>query len=601
MLIHSHLKCRWPHALLACLLFWVGAAGAQTASPRMALLIGNSDYKGEWSALRNTTNDAQDLGQRLKELGWQTTVEKNRSLDQMLSDVGSFIERAQKAKAAQLLLYFSGHGMEWESGAYLIPVDLRSTRGLEVSHKALALQKLVTSLQAASGLKLVMLDACRTRPGSKDGSGGLPSPEAEKSLPNDVLVAYASEALQAAVDSGERNGVYASGLLKALSNVSKTGASFNDVMAETEEEVQRLSRSFGRQQNPKTYVSNSSAKRFAFASVDKPVALDSRIEQENQRLKAELDKLREQAAKPNAGKPALTDWDRYVGMVELPMGSYLRGSADEAERDNDEGPVKRVDIRYRLAMGRTEVTRKLFGEFVAERAYKTEAESSGGCRSRTGNEWKLDPARDWRKPGFEQTPEHPVVCVSWNDAQAFVQWLNQKAGLNPNDPHRYRLPSESEWEYAARGVTSPEQNRSGAQHWRYPWGNDAQHKEQCRYANGADQTQQKDGWTGSFAECEDGHVYTAPAGKLVANAFGLHDMLGNAWEWAQDCWRSDYDQHPVDGKPYEQASCATRSLRGGSWRNSVQDLRSAKRHDHTPSNAFGHVGFRLTRMLPSGS
>jgi formylglycine-generating enzyme required for sulfatase activity len=599
------LRYRWPYILLASLLCWVGAAGAQTAAPRMALLIGNSAYKGDWPVLKNTVNDARDLGQRLKELGWQTTVTENRTGDQMLSDVQDFIVRAQKAKAGQLLLYFSGHGAEWDKGAFLIPVDLPSDHGLAVSHKSMSLQKIVTSLQAAPGLKLVMLDACRTRPGSKDGSGGLPSPEAEKPLPNDVLVAYASEALQAAMDSGERNGVYASGLLKALSNVSKTGASFNDVMAETEEEVQRLSRSLlGRQQNPKTYVSSSSAKRFAFASVDRPVPLtDSRTEQENQRLKAELDKLREQAAKPNAVKSALTDWDRYVGMVELPMGSYLRGSQDEDERNTDEGPVKRVDIRYRLAMGRTEVTRKLFGEFVAERAYKTEAERSGGCRVKTGGEWKNNPDRDWRKPGFAQDPDHPVVCVSWNDAQAFVQWLNQKAGLSSNDPHRYRLPSESEWEYAARGVTSPEQNRNGAQHWRYPWGNDAQHKDQCRYANGADQTLMKDGWTDivSFAECEDGHVYTAPAGKLVANAFGLHDMLGNAWEWTQDCWRSDYDQYPVDGKPYEQASCASRSLRGGSWSGNARLLRSAYRNGHTPSFASFFVGFRLTRMLPSGS
>ena len=245
---------------------WVNQVMAQANAPRMALLIGNSTYGGEWPQLRNATNDAQDLGQKLAQLGWQTTVTTNRTLDNMMDDVQNFVERAQRAKAGQLLLYFSGHGLEWERGAFLIPVDLSTAEGQKVSYKAMSLQKIVSDLQRAPGLKLIMIDACRTRPGAKGQEGGLPNPEAKEPLPSDVLVAYASEAMQAASDgvvNGQRNGVYASGLLMALNQVSKTGAKFNDVMATAEDEVRKLSRG---QQNPKAYVSLSSASRFEFAA-----------------------------------------------------------------------------------------------------------------------------------------------------------------------------------------------------------------------------------------------------------------------------------------------------------------------------------------------
>lgn len=276
MLIHSLFMCRWPHALLACLLCWVCAAGAQTAAPRMALLIGNSAYKGNWPVLKNTVNDARDLGQRLKELGWQTTVTENRTGDQMLSDVQGFIERAQKAKAGQMLLYFSGHGLEWEKGAYLVPVDLRSDNGLEVAHKAMELQKLVTSLNGVPGLKLVILDACRTRPGIRGDAGGLPPPDAKGRVPDGVLVSYATESMQVAMDDiGQRNGVYASGLLKALEKVTQIGGSFTDVMTETEEQVRRLSREHGREQKPMNHVSLALGKQFVFANISRKVPLPS--------------------------------------------------------------------------------------------------------------------------------------------------------------------------------------------------------------------------------------------------------------------------------------------------------------------------------------
>lgn len=267
---------RWPHALLAVLLCVSFAAKAQTPTPRMALLIGNTDYKGVWPTLKNARYDAQDLGASLNKLGWQTQVETNRTLDEMLRDVDQFIERAQKAKAGQMLLYFSGHGLEWEKGAYLVPVDLRSANGLEVAHKAMELQKLVTRLNGVPGLKLVILDACRTRPGTKGEAGGLPPPDAKGRVPDGVLVSYATESMQVAIDDiGQRNGVYASGLLKALEKVPHIGGSFTDVMTETEEQVRRLSREHGREQKPMNHVSLALGKQFVFANINRNMPLPS--------------------------------------------------------------------------------------------------------------------------------------------------------------------------------------------------------------------------------------------------------------------------------------------------------------------------------------
>jgi formylglycine-generating enzyme required for sulfatase activity len=176
-----------------------------------------------------------------------------------------------------------------------------------------------------------------------------------------------------------------------------------------------------------------------------------------------------------------------------------------------------------------------------------------------------------------------VVCVSWNTARAFARWMTKRTG------QPYRLLSEAEWEYAARGGSQAA----------YSFGADA--KQLCRFANVGDlRTRQgypqwgKD-WVN--AECDDGHVYTAPVGSYQPNAFGLYDMHGNAWEWVQDC-QNDYKAEPRTAEAVESTNCANRLLRGGGWDGHPGLARSANRFHFEPSHRNSGAGFRLARMLP---
>jgi hypothetical protein len=182
----------------------------------------------------------------------------------------------------------------------------------------------------------------------------------------------------------------------------------------------------------------------------------------------------ERSAVPLPGQK-FKDCEACPELVLLPQGSFRMGAPDhEQDREVSEGPVHDVSIGYSAVMGRTEVTFGEFSLFAASSGYRTDAERGPGCASWVDGEWKKDKSRHWRNPGFAQTDAHPVTCISWNDAQAYVDWLNELASGK-----RFRLPSEAEWEYAAR---------AGEGSQRFPWSNDAGHSDLCADANGADQT-----------------------------------------------------------------------------------------------------------------
>ena len=245
-------------------------------------------------------------------------------------------------------------------------------------------------------------------------------------------------------------------------------------------------------------------------------------------------------------------------MVVAPAGSFRMGSPPSEEgRYEVEGPTRHVTISEPFAVGKYEVTLGEFASFVSATGYDME----GRCGLWLGGEWEFSPWADWRSPSFPQTDRGPVVCVNWRDAQAYVIWLSEKTGKG------YRLLSESEWEYAARGGTRT------ARHW----GEGA--SGQCDYANGADlmteshytewvavKCDDEDPGCGArrpgdptwpFADCDDGHIWTAPVGTFKANGFGLHDMLGNVEEWVADCWNYDYS---YAGAPSDGSVCRAIAL-----------------------------------------
>lgn len=268
-------------------------------------------------------------------------------------------------------------------------------------------------------------------------------------------------------------------------------------------------------------------------------------------------------------------------LVEVPASHFRMGSPlDELGRSSDESPQHPVTISYRLAAMETEVTRAQFAAFAED----THHETQGGCWVWNGTKVEQDPARDWRQPGFEQTDQDPVVCVSWEDAQAFARWLSKLTD------QAYRLPSEAEWEYMARAG-----HRDG-----YGFEGDSATL-LCDYANGGDHSirERVPDWKIPTAECNDKHPYTAPAKSYKPNSVGLFDMQGNVWEWVQDCWHPDYRDAPADGSAWLHG-CADerRIVRGGSWFDSPSFLRAASRN-RAPATVRGQlVGFRLVRALP---
>ncbi|MEM9740507.1 MAG: SUMF1/EgtB/PvdO family nonheme iron enzyme [Pseudomonadota bacterium] len=249
------------------------------------------------------------------------------------------------------------------------------------------------------------------------------------------------------------------------------------------------------------------------------------------------------------------DCDECPEMVVIPSGSFVIGSpSSEAGRQDDEGPLRTVQIGYELAVGKYEVTWAEWEACVAD----------GGC----DNAGPLGAGGDngWGRGS------RPVIRVSWEDAQAYVLWLSRKTG------ERYRLLSEAEWEYAARGVTTPT-----AAFTRFSWGD-------------GDPTCSRGARNGAvFIPCEGSE--TEPVGFSAANAFGLHDLHGNVWEWTQDCYQDSYSGAPTDGSARLVSGCSQRVLRGGSWVSNPIRLRSANRSRYLPSNRGVDVGFRVARTL----
>ena len=288
-----------------------------------------------------------------------------------------------------------------------------------------------------------------------------------------------------------------------------------------------------------------------------------------------------QVASGTAGN-AFKDCAECPEMVVIPAGRFVMGAApDEEERENlseqfrhRSQPQRSVNVK-RFATGKFEVTQ---GEY---RLFAVATPRSGdGCFVWNGTAFHKDAARDWRNPGYAQNAAHPVACVSWDDASAYVGWLSQKTGKN------YRLLTEAEWEYAAR---------AGTVTTRF-WGDDGDSA--CDYGNGADlaATRQVPAarlW--ASAHCDDRYAYTAPVGSYRVNAFGLHDMSGNVGEWTQDCWNGNYNGAPVDGSAWATGDCSMRVVRGGAWDDAPTGLRSAYRVGSPTTIRLYSRGFRVAR------
>jgi formylglycine-generating enzyme required for sulfatase activity len=230
-----------------------------------------------------------------------------------------------------------------------------------------------------------------------------------------------------------------------------------------------------------------------------------------------------------------------------------------------------------IAVGRYEVTRDQYAAFVRSTGYK----AGSRCYTFEQNKPQERDQRSFLNPGFVQDGNHPAVCVSWTDAKAYVQWLSQTTGKT------YRLLSEAEFEYIARAGSNA----------RFGFGDDP--ASLCKFVNGADRAAKATGLPAdaAYLNCSDGFPFTAPVGSLEANAFGLYDVIGNVWEWTEDCFYGDYATASLDSAARVDSACTSRAVRGGDWFSAEASLRPAVRAKANVEARHDDIGFRVARTL----
>jgi formylglycine-generating enzyme required for sulfatase activity len=582
---------------------------AQAAEKRIALVIGNGAYLHA-DRLGNPVNDARSVRDMLKSpaLGFEVVFGEDLDYGGLRRAIGQFAGLAGDADVA--IMFFAGHGATFGDTPYVVPVDAKFESLAQVPYELIAVETLIGELRRAKGVRIAILDACRDNAAERrlklargEGTRGL----APMKNPDGLILAYATQYLSTAADgSGSGHSPFTEALLH---NIATPGLDVKDVFFNVGRDV--LAATGGRQR-PEISVSvfehyalvppaagtGGTAPPGAGAAVSEAAAVWKDIQ--NTASVAVLDDFlrhygdvpvygslartkREELARlaapppvmPPAGAVALTaEQERGLKpkdsfkecaacpeMVVVPAGAFTMGSPENEEsRHDDEDPQHVVTIGKAFAVGKLHVTVDQFAVFARETRYAPQ-----GC--------------DWRNPGFKQERSHPVVCVGWKDAKAYAAWLAKKTGKP------YRLLSEAEWEYAARGRTSP-----GA-HPRFWFGDDQ--RDQCRYGNGYDVAGGPNG-----ASCNDGYEFTSPAGKFLPNAFGLYDMAGNAQQWTEDCYHESYDGAPADGSAWTSGNCNQgHVVRGSDWGGRPWYLRAALRDHLWHNGGTFTTGFRLARTL----
>ena len=610
------------------LAIWSGAASAETTEPRVALVIGNSDYEGAIGALANPANDARLMSATLRKLGFEVIELEDADQKKMQHAIIEFGEALAKAGSeATGLFYYAGHGLQVNGENYLIPVNAEITNEREVEVESVASNLVLKQMDfAGNAVNIVILDACRNNPLTRGFRSQVSGLAEQRIKPRGSFIAYSTAPGDVAADGNAENSPYTRAVAEAI---QKPGVALEEVFRDVRSRVMAVTN-----QKQVPWDSSSLTAPFYFippaetaAVAEAPAGGEATAVElaywnsiagstnpamfQNYLKKypngafadiaaAKLEELgkaggAEKARSPEApvstempaapNEPAMRagqtfrDCKDCPEMVVVPAGSFIMGAqSGETGSYQNESPQHQVTIGKAFAVGRFEVTNNEFADFVEQSGY----DAGNACYIDTVN---AATGVNYLNPGFASYrpgDRDPVVCVSWEDAQAYVAWLSQKTGK------RYRLLAEAEWEYAARaGSTST-----------YPWGVDPNRA--CTFANLADETAKRAPWWQQNyvgVACDDRTVYTAPVGRYQPNAFGLFDMIGNVNEWVADCYMDGYAAAPKDGSAFEMAGCQQRSVRGGGWGANPYFARAAAR-SYAPSTARVNVdGFRVAREL----
>lgn len=531
-------------ALIVLLIGW--SATAQ-ATARIALVIGNGGYQS--APLANPVNDAEAVAAALSDTGFDVDRVIDADRQDMRRAIRNFAERVKTSgRNTAAVFYYAGHGVQAGGRNYLIPIaaDLQSAADLE--YEAIDAQWALDLLgETRAGVSIVILDACRNNPFrsvARSGTRGL----AQMDAPRGSILAYSTAPGAVASDGGGRNSPYSGALAAAMRS---PGLSVEEMFKQVRRQVLVET-----EQRQIPWESSSLVGDFYFGGAPAPGAAPPPV-----------------MAGPTPGV-AFKDCPECPEMMPLAGGRFPMGAPPgEAKSQDAERPVTEVNVKP-FAIGVTEVTRGQFARFVDETGHGPD----DGCWH-LFVVWVWDGARSWRQPGYPQTDAHPVACISWPVAVAYAEWLSERTG------ERYRLPSEAEWEFAARG-------RSGGA----PWGGDQ--TAACAYANVYDKTAVDS--FGAWAEtldCRDSAAATAPAKTYQPNDFGLFDQFGNINEWTADCWNGSHLGRSSTGAARLDGDCGSRVWKGGQFASAAPAFRPAARDSGIAIHPNIYGGFRVARDL----
>lgn len=543
----------------------VAMTQAARAEPRVALIIGNGDYGAELGRLPNPAADAELMAKTLASVGFSVVTLKDADLKAMKRAISDFGQRLVAAgPEATGLFYYAGHGVQIGGVNYLLPLEAAIASEADAEMEAVNADWVLKQMEfAGNRVNIVVLDACRNNPlarGLRSVTQGL----ARMDAPTGSFIAYATAPGDVARDGSGGNSPYSRALAEAIAGPKvPIEEMFRNVrvavMAATDA-----------QQVP--WDSSSLTGAFYFRGENEQVAA---LPEPTQPAEPESSARGRDKIVPQPGE-IFRDCPDCPEMVAIPAGDFTMGSpGDDEVRHDDEGPPHHVTIPAPFALATREVTRDQFAAFV-----KATARPVKDCWFADGGDGRMAPEGDYLDAGFAQTGDHPATCVSWEDAVAYAAWLSDLTGID------YGLPTEAEWEYAARAgkITT------------WPWGQDNPNGG-CSFANGLDVTGDKENPGNGASACEDGFAFTAPVGSFAPNRFKLHDMLGNVWEWVIDCYEPSYEGAPNDGSARVTETCENRVARGGSWLENPWDMRLARRYAVSADGRENIIGFRLARDL----
>ncbi len=558
-----------------------------TAQDKYAVVVGVETYDtGTFDALDYANEDAHELGDSLTSLGFTTKVMTSDASSSTLQPSTPLkIATIMKTVANScgpgdtLVISLSGHGVQFGDEP-LLPSGIRETyfcpQDATLSDKSslLKISSVVDLInRSAASRKLLLVDSCRENVLSDQGKrksarrielGSVH--ESRQSVPSGMAVLFSCSSKQFSWEHDE------------LGHSVFTNYVINYLGGNAEE---RFYESGNVDLDGLVYYVRKRTNDYVFGKNLSP--------------DGQLPILRGDSANWSFGRIELSQPQEFANTIGMefkliPAGEFMMGneaSVDElltsfpgSERSWFEDAEKRhrVQITKPFYLAKHEVTMGQFRRFVNDQNYRTEAESDGkggyGFDATSGS-FKQDPQFTWKNPGFTQTDSHPVVNVSWNDAQRFLAWLSKQDG------RQYVLPTEAQWEYACRAG-----NQAA-----FSFGDDPEGL--AKVGNVADGTAKREINFSSNITAEDGHIFTAPVGRYRENGFGLFDMHGNVMEWCSDWYASDYYVNSPTSDPEGPQLGSFRVSRGGGWFNFAWFCRSACRSSLTPDGRDFNLGFRV--------